>query len=532
MYSGKTSGREVVARSGIRAVLACIIIILLQASEPCGAASAPNASMRGILESLEKYAVSLVGVHNIPGMAYAVLKDDVIVYSKGFGVKKQGGADAVDEHTVFEIGSASKAFTTTLLAMLVDEGKLAWKDKVSYHLPGFKMYNHCMTEDFMVEDLVCQRAGIKPYSLDTMSYLGFGRADIIHALRYLEPIHPIRSSYGYVNNLFLVAGRLIQKKTGLSWEDAVTNRILALLGMMETTAYLSDFNKMPNTATGHMNLFDGGIWTIPKGWRYEGWLQTYGPPGGIRSNVLDMCRWMRLNLGRGTYEGYSLVSGKGMDYLYQPKIHAGSTALDNTDLYASGWVYTVWSPQPIVWHNGATMGMHSIVALFPAANMGIVVLTNTNVNPVPELMMRRLYDLYYGNPIPATVADAIAGLDIQTLQPVNKLPPRPAVTLAALPLKSYVGDYKNPAYGTVRVRLKKGSLIALLDPMAIEAPLTPFSGNTFVVTLPDWPERESLATFVMGPGGSVKELFMQLFSDVKGGICLPSYPSAEASFEE
>ncbi len=154
----------------------------------------------------------------IPGMAVAVIQGDGVIYAKGFGVKEVGKTDPVDPHTVFQVGSTSKAFTAALVASLVDEGKVGWKDRVVTHLPDFAMADPWVTGEFQVRDLMAQHSGMKPYAGDILAILGYSREDIVRSTAHLAPVYSFRSEFSYVNNLWVTAAAVVEAKTGKSWE--------------------------------------------------------------------------------------------------------------------------------------------------------------------------------------------------------------------------------------------------------------------------------------------------------------------------
>jgi CubicO group peptidase (beta-lactamase class C family) len=467
---------------------------------------------------------------NIPGMAYAIVKDDKVVYAKGFGVKDAAAEEPVGVHTVFEIGSTSKAFTTTLLAMLADEGQIDWDDPVRAHLPEFSLMDPWVTNEFQIADLVSQRSGMPPYSLDLMAFIGFGRDDIARAVRFVEPITSFRSTFGYVNTLFLTAAEIIEDKTGFAWEDNLDVSIFGPLGMTETTAHPEVVATLRDIARGHIVSESGGLWPIPDNWTYADWIDIYGPAGGIRSNVMDMTKWIRMQLNDGQFEGTRIVSEENIAVMREPRIFVGIPVFGDVASYASAWIYNTFSPYPVVWHNGETSGMHSIVALIPKANAGLVVLTNSAPNSLPELMLAKAYALYFHPEgteglrleTQATAADSAA-----TTGP-GDLFRRPARSLAmdeidpqiGLPLDRYVGVYTNPAYGTITVSLVDDALHALIGPKELMVPLVSYSGNTFSGQFPDMPmtsDSELLITFIVPSGENARELRVDLFHDVDQG---------------
>ena len=181
-----------------------------------------------------------------------------MIYANGFGVKKQGEDDPVNENTIFQIGSTSKAFTAALVAMMVDEGKLNWKDKVIDYLPDFMMYDPWVTREFLIDDVMAQHSGMPGYASDLLSFIGFDRKHIIHSICYIQPISSFRSEFAYMNNLFLVAAALVEEISGKTWEENLRERILDPLGMNNTTYTQNGFVQSSNVAYLHQNK--NGLW--------------------------------------------------------------------------------------------------------------------------------------------------------------------------------------------------------------------------------------------------------------------------------
>ncbi len=520
---------NVVAHLRGRGIFRCVLLValMLAGSGPIRAASCASppsrAEMSQILTAFETIATELMARHNVPGLSCAIVKDDEIIYAKGFGVREAGKTDRVDEHTVFEIGSTSKTFTAGLTAMLVDQGKLDWNGRVAAYLPSFRMMDPWVSRQILVQDLMSQRSGMPDNALDFMPLLGFDGSDVVKAIRHVEPVTSFRSSYAYQTNLFVLAGMLIEKATGLPWSENVDTRIFQPLGMHRSTTDRGELAAMENVATGHRTLGDGSPWPIPPDWTYADYLDALAAGGGIRSSASDMAQWIRLQLGGGAFEGKQLISPENLSYVHAPRTLVHSFASWLAESYCTGWIFTNLSPYPVIWHNGGTFGMRSVAAFVPGANIGLVVLTNSDGQDaslfVPEMLMLTFHDLYFGNPESAGAAKDLAirtsdrpfRLSIpEDLSAAERRPP-------ALPLDRYCGLYRNPAYGPVHVKLVDDSLQISLGPRKIRASLVPYGGNTFVFPMPDLPETYLPVRFRVGAEGRVNELVIDVLGDVRGG---------------
>src|SRR6516164_9450882 len=234
---------------------------------------------------------------NVPGMAVAIVRDGKVVVTKGYGVRKLGEPAAVDERTMFGIGSNTKAFTTAALAMLVDEGKLSWDDPVYQRLPGFVMYDPYVSHEMTIRDLLTHRSGMGLGEGDLLfwPHSTYTRDDIIYKLRFMKPASSFRSHYAYDNLLYMTAGQIIPAVTGTSWDDYIRQHIFAPLGMNHSTVTSHDFKPGDNYSWPHSRV-DGKLQVIP----IED-LDNVGPAGSINSCAADMAKWVQLQLNRGKF---------------------------------------------------------------------------------------------------------------------------------------------------------------------------------------------------------------------------------------
>lgn len=318
---------------------------------------------------------------NVAGASIAIVKDGEIIYKKGFGLKSIETKQLVDENTNFAIGSNSKAFTTTALAILVEEGKLSWSDKVKKFIPEFKMYNDYVTENFTIEDLLTHHSGLGLGAGDLMLFpdgSNFTIKDIVTNFQYFKPVTGFRTQFDYDNQLYLVAGEVIARTSGMSWEDFVQKRIMEPLQMSNSYCSLAEMKDRSNLSAAHSS--ESG--TIKK-------IETFGDmisgaAGGIFSNVDDMSKWMLVQLNKGKY-GKDLQSALfSEDSQYNMwKIHTVEEANHNPRYnshfrgYGLGWELADVKGNLSVSHTGGIPGMYSVVTMIPDLNLGIVILTNT-----------------------------------------------------------------------------------------------------------------------------------------------------------
>jgi CubicO group peptidase (beta-lactamase class C family) len=419
------------------------------------------------IRDIDTYAQTVMDTWHGPGMAIAVVKDDKMVFAKGYGVRELGKPDPVDENTRFEIASNTKAFTAAALAILVDEKKLNWDDKVSKYLPDFQMYDPWVTNELTVRDLVSHRVGLDTFSGDLLWYqTTYSTDEILSRVRYLKPVSSFRTQFGYQNLMYIAAGRLVEKVSGKPWADFVTERILTPLGMTNTTTRVSDLKD--NFAVPH-NESGGKLRALSMG-QYE----AAGGAVRVNSSVADLSKWIRLQLGRGTFEGKQIFSAKQSWQMWQPNITipVGENSIKNNptkhfSAYGMGWFLFDYHGRKIMNHSGGLDGMLSYTVLIPEENAGFVVLTN-NESPSFAIMMNKMLDVMVGAPAHDWNADAIQrdknNKASEAKERADVDAARVRNTKPTLDLGKYAGTYSSQMYGDVTIANEDGKLVMRMVP--------------------------------------------------------------------
>ena len=232
----------------------------------------------------------------MPGGAVAVIKDGKVIRSKGYGVRSLKTKAETDEQTLFVIGSNTKAFTASALGILVDEGKIKWDDKVRDYIPEFKLYNAYLTEEFTIRDLLCHRSGLDSGDLMFLPYSGdFTTKEILFNLQFFKPVSSFRTTFDYSCTFFIVAGEVVARVTGGSWDDFVEQRIMKPLGMTHTAGINNKLKNLSNITDPHV-LVEGKLQAVDRDLR-----KTWNASSGIQSNLVDLSKWVLLHLHRGLY---------------------------------------------------------------------------------------------------------------------------------------------------------------------------------------------------------------------------------------
>ncbi len=414
------------------------------------------------LKEIDDYANAVSNTWKGPGMAIAVIKDDKVVFAKGYGSRELGKNEPVNENTVFAIASNSKAFTTASLAILVDEKKLNWDDKVSKYLPDFKLYDPWVTSELTIRDLVTHRVGLDTFSGDLLWYeSNLSSDEILKRVRYLKPVSSFRTRFGYQNLMFIAAGKVIEKVSGKPWCDFVTERILTPLGMNRTTCSIKN---LPDNAAFPYNESGGTLRVLPRG-NVDG---AYSA-AALNSSVTDLSKWVRTQLGKGKFEGKQIFSENQAWGLHQPYLAQqiseqswkGNPTRHFTGV-ASGWFVYDYYGKKVINHSGGLDGMLSYTVLIPEENAGFVVLTNSEF-PAFAVMMSKIRDVLVNAPKRDWNAEAVEQVKKNKADAAEERDKedkaRVANTKPTLNLSDYAGTYSDDLYGPITIAEGDGKLV-------------------------------------------------------------------------
>ena len=368
-----------------------VAILLVAALSAADAQKAP-------LQGFDAYITKAMQDWKVPGLAIAVVRNDSVVFIKGYGTRTLGARQPVDGHTVFAIGSVSKAFTATLAAMLVDEGKMRWDDAATTYLPALEMYDPYVARELTVRDLLTHRSGLARG--DLMWYAtDYDRDEILRRVRFLKPSWSMRSRYGYQNIMYLAAGQAVAKVAGKSWDDVLRERILVPLGMNESNSSTRPLAQLQNVASPHQDI-DDTLRVIP--WHN---IDNIGPAGSINSTAADMAKWIRFHLAQGKVGDKSLVSASVLGETQSPQVVTPLSAdtrqinpFTHLASYGMGWSISDFRGRELRQHGGNIDGMSALAVLVPEAKLGLVVLTNANGSPMPSIASYRVLDAMLAEP--------------------------------------------------------------------------------------------------------------------------------------
>lgn len=474
---------------------------LLLLALPATLAAQTDARVR----ELDRYTAQAVRDWNVPGLSIAVVHDGRVVFARGYGVQTLGRAAPVDTQTLFAIGSTTKAMTTMALAMLVDDGKLAWDDPVTKHLPGFQLSDPYVTREVTVRDLVTHQAGL-PNADFLWSWNDLPSDEVVRRLRYVRPAYSLRSSFIYQNIMYAVAGEVVRAASGMAWADFLRSRIFQPLGMTRTVATFAEAGRASNVATPHASVRDT-IRTIS-----NNTVDAVAPAGSVWSSAADMTKWIRFLLDSGRVGGRDLVKRATFAELVRPHVHVPGPQFYPTaqltrphwTTYGLGWFQQDYHGRKVDFHTGSIDGMVAIVGLLLDERLGVVVLSNAAQSSLRHALMLKTIDLFTGAPARDWSADlrrlydslAARGAEQQRSAAAQRV----AGTRPSLDLAKYAGTYSDSLYGTRVVTFEDGALRMRASGVSV-ATLSHWQYDTFQARW-DQPWRgASLVTFTIGPAG-------------------------------
>jgi CubicO group peptidase (beta-lactamase class C family) len=460
----------------------------------------------------------------LAGIAVAVIKDGKVIHAKGYGVATIKGKEKVDENTLFAIASNSKSFTAAALAILVDEGKLTWHDKVVDHLPEFKMYDPYVTANFNIQDLLTHRSGLGLGAGDLMFFpdgADFTIKDILKSFQYQKPVSAFRTQFDYDNLLYMVAGEVVSKVSGMSWAAFVEQRIMKPLGMTRSVSQYKNLKDLKNTAMPH-SVVRGELKQLEPFLDQGG---SLGAAGGIYSSVSDLSKWLTMHLNDAKY-GESLktqlISPVNHHEMLKPHTFMDFTvkpdprSMRHLSAYGLGWDIEDQLGHILISHTGGLPGMLSRTAMVPELNLGVVVLTNTDPGGYSFLSISTaILDSYLGK----SKRDEIGRIaqwikardgrgDSVTTAVWNIVK---AAKTDHLKWTNYTGTYRDNWFGEVKIDVKEGQLFftSVRSPKLI-GKMFYYKANTFAIK---WNyqdmECDAFATFNTDEEGSATSIRMK-----------------------
>lgn len=401
----------------------------------------------------------------VPGMAVVVVQDGKVVLSKGFGVRELGKNDPVDSETLFGVMSTTKAMTAVAMGILVDEGKVSWRDKVIKHLPDFRVGDPYITQELEVRDLFTHNSGLA--STDFL----WARTPELHAdeavkrMQYAKPAYSFRGGFQYHNSMYLVAGKVIEKVSGMPWERFMTERVFRPLGMSNTFPTLAAAMKRANRSVAHYRI-KGTIEAIP-----EMPIDSVAPAGSVWSNAEDAAKWMAYLLG----DGRPILKTATLDEIFRPQVVLPTNFYPTFRLikprwttYGLGWFQHDYRGEKVDMHTGSIAGRTAIVGLLRDKKIGVYVFGNLDHAEARHAIMYKVFDLLafndsdgrdWNSEFKKMYDERDAEAEKQAEAQRSK---RLEGTQPSLPLAAYAGTYSDPFYGSIEIQFVNGKLKAVV----------------------------------------------------------------------
>lgn len=476
--------RGIVRAAGAVAIATAMVLATgcgSDSSEASGKAQPRNPSPQAVIDELSAYAEPLIERWRVPAVAIGLITEDGLVAERYFGRNAAGGP--LSASTLFEIGSATKAFLGVTEAILVDQGRLDWNDRVVDHYPEFALSDPWVTREFRIVDLISQRSGLPPYSADLIGDLGHPYEDAIKVLKDIKPVSSFRSEFAYQNIPHLVAGKIVAAKTGEKiWGDAARKLIFAPLGMTSTSVSATALTSSENSTRGH-EVVDGKPRELAPA-RFPADAQG---AGGITSNLHDMARWVRMHLARGDTPDGRFLPAERLEETYRPRVPITGEFADGMKQgdgppqmgYATGWMVHSLPEGRVIDHGGTTHGFTSAVRFDPDRRIGVVVLTNlSHKGGLAAPISQYAIDLIQGRtPIDyeARVQAAVAKQEREKRQRHERAATKPRA------LEHYTGVYEHPVVGKVTLRTEGDALRTVIGPKRADGTFEREPDGTFTL---------------------------------------------------
>lgn len=436
--------------------------------------------------------------YHVPGLSVGIIKDGKVIFSDGAGVLEEGKKQQPDGQTLYAIASNTKAFITAAIATLVDEGKLNWDDPVIKYLPYFHLYDPCVSEMATIRDLLCHRVGLGTFSGDAIWYRSvYSAEEVVKHASAIPQAFQFRSGYGYSNVMFIAAGEVIRKVTGMSWDQYVKEKFITPLKMDRTVTSTNDLPGKKDVATPHN---PNGNNNDPLPWVEWG---CSGAAGGIISCTDDMLKWMQMQINRGVVGTDTFFTRADQQMMWTPQVNytVSDRARDlygnrNFNGYGLGWGTSEYNGRQMVSHTGGYDGMYSAVTLLPTEKIGVVVLTNTQ-RSISVMLSYEIIDKLLGLPQKDWKERGIKQDNDHFTDRANRIKQRTDAhitgTMPTMGPDVISGLYRCPMYGDIRIENNNGQLVMnFVHAAGLKANLTHWHYDTYKL---EWQEPQSWFSF-------------------------------------
>jgi CubicO group peptidase (beta-lactamase class C family) len=460
-------------------------------------------------KAIDRVMNNAMSAWRIPGAAVAIVKGDRVVYVKGYGTKELGVTDPVTPDTLFQIASTSKAFTTAAIAMLADEKKLSWDDRVRKHLEYFQLDDSCASQLVSLRDIVSHRTGIRAHD-ELWDNTPLSREDVVRGIGFAKPSRAFRTAYQYNNIMFIAAGEVVTKVSGMPWDEFVKTRLFKPLAMTSTITTDEEWEASRNRAVGYRWDATRRIPVVQKPIDTT----TIGAGGGIKSSARDMGNWIRFQLADGYFNGAQILAPDALAETkrpHQPVLLEDGTRDSNPESnvmsYALGWLVQDYRGQLLISHSGSLNGFRTHVDLLPKQQAGFIVMINVGRSRATVAMRNALADLLSGQPTRDWNSYYLM-LDAKAEQRADdarreRESKRQRDTRPSRPIELYAGDFESRSHGKATIARSGDALTLQWNQLTI--PLTHWHFDTFRAES-EADDVDELVTFALDGEGVVRKL--------------------------
>lgn len=481
-------------------------------------------------QDFREYVKTEMEKWDVPGAAVLGIKDGKVFFSEGFGYRDLEKKLPVDSKTIFPIASCTKTFTSFTVGLLVDEGKVDWDTPVREYYSELMMYDKYVTEHITPRDVLCHRSGLPRHDRVWM-YAGLSRDDLMSRLRYLQPNHGFREIFQYNNIVYSISGVVVEKVSGMRWEDFVEKRIFKPLEMESSSLFIDEIIKSDNHSLPYAlkhnrsdmktdNSLENSVRQIP----FHA-VNTTGPASCINSNLEDMAKWIMLHLNEGLTGETQLISRETIKEIHSPQMSIPTEGefkafiCEATPMisYGLGWVVQPFNGRMMFNHSGGIDGFSAIISFMPQEKTGVMVLTNMHTNMLPYIVAFNYYDRLFGSEQVdrgQKLRDSLNAL-LKDMQGSTEIEGEKMNLPLSHPLKDYAGTYSNPAYGELAIMAEDDRLYATFR--NVKSPMEHLNYDVFRSVFP-FPSGDLnlRITFDMNDVGKINGLTTPLQPGVDG----------------
>ncbi|MEM7369592.1 MAG: serine hydrolase [Bacteroidota bacterium] len=470
-------------------------------------------------QEIDAYIATAMDIWQVPGLAIAIVNRDSILYAKGYGILDLRDTLPVDANSLFAVASNTKAFTATAIGLLVQEGKIDWDDKLLDYLPHFQLHDPVATRKLTVRDLLCHRVGHATWGGDLTWYGStYDRDEVVRRIRYQEAHDEFRTSYGYSNLMFLLAGEVIEVVTGQSWDAFIEERFFDPLEMSRSNTSVRRLESLDNVATPHSYRL-GDIFPVS----YRN-VDNVGPAAAINSSVTDMGHWLQLQLNRGTYNKQnivrpSIIAETHTSHTLRPLSQTFRSLYPHTHFrtYGLGWGKMDYHGNLLISHTGGMDGMYSYTGFIPEKNLGVVVLSNRDNHSLHTAIPLYVFDQLLKHPRrdwSRIFFDQFRSKEQTARKEASELEKDKEWAQPTLSAPAYLGQYESNIYGKAEIVSKEDQLtIRLLAHPSIVGHLEHWQRDIWLAKWSDPIWNRSFVTFDLDDQQQIRQFRLQIRPD-------------------